>query len=119
MRFPRPDTRRPVRPPRLFYFVVFDRFWTEAAATAACFFASAVHIILQCLGILEEGHASSSSCYSIYRSRRHCMRTLLLTGSESRIEEAEAAVLDGVGRLITNEGLGLGDTEEETLIDCG
>ena len=47
------------------------------------------------------------------------MRTLLLTGSESRIEEAEAAVLDGVGRLITNEGLGLGDTEEETLIDCG
>ena len=47
------------------------------------------------------------------------MRALSLTGSESRIGEVEAAVLDGVWKLIMNERLGLGDTEEETVINCG
>jgi hypothetical protein len=28
----------------------------------------------------------------------------------------EAAVLDGVGRVITNEGLGLGETEETVIV---
>jgi hypothetical protein len=28
----------------------------------------------------------------------------------------EAAVLDGVGRVITNEGLGLGETEETAIV---
>ena len=31
----------------------------------------------------------------------------------------EAAVLDGVGRLITNEGLGLGETEETVIVVSG
>ena len=28
----------------------------------------------------------------------------------------EAAVLDGAGRVITNEGLGLGDAEETAIV---
>jgi len=31
----------------------------------------------------------------------------------------EAAVLDGVGRVITNEGLGLGETEESAIVVGG
>ena len=31
----------------------------------------------------------------------------------------EAAVLDGVGRVITNEGLGLGETEETVIVVGG
>jgi len=31
----------------------------------------------------------------------------------------EAAVLDGVGRVITNEGLGLGETEEAVIVVGG
>jgi hypothetical protein len=31
----------------------------------------------------------------------------------------EAAVLDGVGRLITNDGLGLGETEETVIVVDG
>ena len=31
----------------------------------------------------------------------------------------EAAVLDGVGRVITNEGLGLGETEETAIVVGG
>ena len=47
------------------------------------------------------------------------MRALSLTGSELRIGEVEAAVLDGVVSLIMNDGLGLGDTKEKTVINCG
>lgn len=31
----------------------------------------------------------------------------------------EAAVLDGVGRVITNDGLGLGETEETAIVVSG
>lgn len=39
-----------------------------------------------------------------------------LTGSESTMGGVEAAVLDGVGRLITKEGVGLGETEEIVIV---
>ena len=41
-----------------------------------------------------------------------------LTGSESKVGGVEAAVLDGVGRVITNEGPGLGETEETVIVVC-
>jgi hypothetical protein len=62
----------------------------------------------------------ASSCYSINTSSRQWDENNVgyksLTVSGSRMGGVEAAVLEGVGVVITNEGAGLGETEETVIV---
>ncbi len=65
----------------------------------------------------------ASSCYSINKSSRQLDENDVgygsLTGSGSRMGGVEAAVLDGVGVVITNEGVGPSETEETVIVVGG